>query len=100
MLGSEFVVKIDNVPNTFFLTQKKLLAKQARWQEMLAEYDFRWEHKLGRFNQVPDALNKIYFLTFCYNLTRLDDQGFSHVRYRLVAHIKGVVDSVTLMTTA
>lgn len=39
MLGTHFVVRTDNVANTYFKTQKKLSAKQARWQELLEEYD-------------------------------------------------------------
>nr|TKR74271.1 hypothetical protein D5086_0000296720 [Populus alba] len=53
-----FVVKTDNLANTFFKTQKKLLQRQARWQEFLAEYDFTWEHKPGQHNQVADALSR------------------------------------------
>jgi len=57
-LGPKFVVKTDNVANTFFRTQKKLSQRQARWQEFLVEYDFVWEHKLGSHNQVADALSR------------------------------------------
>lgn len=49
---------MDNVANTYFKTQKKLSPKQARWQQFLAEYDFMWVHRLGRQNQVADALNR------------------------------------------
>src|SRR5262249_33768129 len=58
LLGTKFVVKTDNVANTYFKTQKKLSPKQARWQELLAEYDFLWEHKAGKHNQVADALSR------------------------------------------
>jgi len=47
VLGPKFVVKTDNLANTFFKTQKKLSQRQVRWQEFLAEYDFMWEHKPG-----------------------------------------------------
>lgn len=57
LLGTRFVVVIDNVSNTYFKTQKKLTPKQAWWQEFLAEFDFEWVHKTGRQNQVVDALN-------------------------------------------
>ena len=40
LMGTRFVVVTDNVANTFFTTQKKLTAKQARWQEFLANFDF------------------------------------------------------------
>ena len=31
LMGTRFIVVTDNVANTFFKTQKKLIAKQARW---------------------------------------------------------------------
>ena len=57
-MGTRFVVVTDNVANTFFTTQKKLTAKQARWQEFLADFDLVWVHKSGRHNQVANALNR------------------------------------------
>ena len=47
LMGTWLIVVIDNVTNTFFKTQKKLTAKQARWQEFLADFDFVWVHKSG-----------------------------------------------------
>ena len=58
LLGTRFVVRTDNVANTFFKMQKKMNPKQARWQEFLAEYDFVWEHKPGKHNQVADAISR------------------------------------------
>lgn len=58
LLGTKFTVMTDNVANTYFKTQKKLTPKQARWQEILAEFDFVWMHKPGRQNQVADALSR------------------------------------------
>ena len=58
LMGTRFVVVTDNVTNTFFTTQKKLTAKQARWQEFLADFDLVWVHKPGRHNQVADALSR------------------------------------------
>ena len=54
LIGMRFVVVTKNVANTFFKTQKKLTAKQARWQEFLANFDFVWVHKPGRHNQVVE----------------------------------------------
>ncbi|KAE8689381.1 putative amine oxidase [Hibiscus syriacus] len=59
LLGSKFVVKTDNTAVSHFLTQAKLTAKQARWQEFLAEFDFNFEHKAGKKNQVADALSRM-----------------------------------------
>ena len=47
LMGTQFVVVSDNVANTFFKTQKKLTAKQARWREFVADFDFVWVHKPG-----------------------------------------------------
>ena len=58
LMGTRFTVVIENVANTFFKTQKKLTAKQARWQEFLADFDFVWVHKPGRHNQVADVLSR------------------------------------------
>ncbi|XP_057985426.1 uncharacterized protein LOC110653506 [Hevea brasiliensis] len=58
LLGSCFVVKTDNVATSYFLTQKKLSPKQARWQAFLGEFDFVMEYKPGKANLVADALSQ------------------------------------------
>ncbi|KAG8497206.1 hypothetical protein CXB51_008456 [Gossypium anomalum] len=56
LLGSRFVVLTNNVANSYFLTQKKLSPKQARWQ--VAKFDFTMEYKQGSANIVADALSR------------------------------------------
>ena len=58
LLGSKFVVLTDNVATSYFQTQKKLSPKQARWQDFLAEFDFKMEYKPGKANVVADALSR------------------------------------------
>ena len=58
LLGSNFVVKMDNTAISHFLIQPKLTAKQPRWQEFLVEFDFCFKHKVGKTNQVADALSR------------------------------------------
>ena len=58
LLGSKFVVKIDNVATSYFQTQKKLSPKQARWQDFLAKFDFVMEYKPRKANLVADALSQ------------------------------------------
>ncbi|KAE8692579.1 hypothetical protein F3Y22_tig00110831pilonHSYRG00022 [Hibiscus syriacus] len=60
LLGSKFILFTDNVANSYFLTQKKLSPKHARWQEFLAEFDLSFEHKSGKVNFVADALSRRY----------------------------------------
>ncbi|KAA0049809.1 reverse transcriptase [Cucumis melo var. makuwa] len=60
LLGSSFVVKMDNSTTCHFFTRPKLTSKQASWQEFLAEFDFEFEHKKGSSNQAVDALKRSY----------------------------------------
>ena len=57
-MGSQFIVKTDNSAICHFFDQPKLTTKQARWQESLAEFDFKFEHKAGKSNQAADALSR------------------------------------------
>ena len=52
------MVVTDNVANTFFTSQKKLSAKQARWQEFLADFNFDWLLRPGKHNVVADTLSR------------------------------------------
>ena len=54
----EFVVKIDNNSICHFFNQPKLSSKQAHWQECVAEFDFQFEHRPGKANQVVDTLSR------------------------------------------
>ena len=58
LLGSQIVVKTNNVATSYFQTQKKLSPKQARWQDFLSEFDFVLEYKPGNANIVADALSR------------------------------------------
>ncbi|KAJ7971439.1 Retrotransposon protein, putative, Ty3-gypsy subclass [Quillaja saponaria] len=57
LLGSKFIVKTDNTGVSHFFTQPKLTPKQGHWHELLAEFDFEFEHKAGKSNQAADALS-------------------------------------------
>ncbi|KAI5343688.1 hypothetical protein L3X38_011564 [Prunus dulcis] len=58
LLSSQFVVKTDNVATSYFQSQQKLSPKQARWQDFLAEFDYKLEYKQGKTNVVVDALSR------------------------------------------
>ena len=42
----------------FFLSQKTLTSRQARWKEDLASFDFAIHYRLGKPNNVADALSR------------------------------------------
>ena len=56
--GSHFVVYTDHATLRHFPTQPKLTRRQARWMELLQEYDFDFKYKRGADNIVPDALSR------------------------------------------
>ena len=56
--GSTFVVYTDHDTLRHFPTQPKLTRRQARWMELLQEYDFTFKYKRGIDNVVPDALSR------------------------------------------
>ena len=58
LIGKLFIVKIDNVAASYFASQPKLSAKQARWQYFLVEFDLTIEYKPGRHNAVEAALSR------------------------------------------
>ena len=71
LLGQRFVVKTDNTAVSHFLTQPKLNARQARWQEKLAEFDVAFEYKAGATNHVADALSRRAQLVSCQQVSTI-----------------------------
>ena len=55
--GSVFTVVTDHNPLTFFSTQATLSRRQARWQEYMSRFHYRWEYRPGRIN-VADPLSR------------------------------------------
>lgn len=43
---------------SYFQMHKKLPPKQARWQDLLVEFDYMLEYKPGKANIVADALSQ------------------------------------------
>jgi len=56
--GSHFIVYTDHATLQHFPTQPNLTRRQARWMELLQEYDFDFRYKPGKDNVVPDALSR------------------------------------------
>ena len=59
MLGRKFTIFSDHHSLKFLQTQPQLSRRQARWLELLAEFDFEIVHRLGKSNVVADALSRL-----------------------------------------
>ncbi|KAK2979824.1 hypothetical protein RJ640_010715 [Escallonia rubra] len=51
-------VRTDNTTVNHFLSQSKLISKQARWQELLVEFNFMLEYRAGSTNSVAGAFSR------------------------------------------
>ncbi|KAK3026126.1 hypothetical protein RJ639_042569 [Escallonia herrerae] len=58
LLSSSFVVRTDNTAVSHFLSQSKLTSKSARWQELLAEFNFMLQYRACSTNSVVDTLSR------------------------------------------
>jgi hypothetical protein len=68
----KFDLWTDHNPNTFFSTgNTPLSARQARWAELIAHYNFRWRYKKGKDN-IADALSRLPEVAMAMVLARLE----------------------------
>lgn len=56
--GGKFVVRTDHKSLQFFQTQPMLSGRQARWKDILANFDFDIEYVEGKANVVADGLSR------------------------------------------
>ena len=54
-----FQVYSDHRALEYFMTTKKLSARQARWAEFLSQYDFKLMYREGKANARADALSRM-----------------------------------------
>jgi hypothetical protein len=57
LLGRKFVLMTDHCGLWHLFDQPKLNARQARWMDVLSEFDFEIKHIKGKENKVVDALS-------------------------------------------
>lgn len=59
LLGVSFTVYTDHKPLREFKTQKNLSRRQARWQELIGQYDFEIDYIPGEDNSPADSLSRL-----------------------------------------
>jgi hypothetical protein len=57
-LGRIFVLMTDHSGLRYFFDQPKLNAIQARWMDLLSEFDFEIKHINGKENRLVDSLDR------------------------------------------
>jgi len=76
--GSQFTIFTDHQALKYIQSQQKLSRRQARWSEILSEYDFTVEYKKGKHNAVADALSRTIFNSINANNTVSPRKGRSY----------------------
>lgn len=61
LLGCKFRVLTDHDTLRHFKTQPTLSRRQARWMELLADYDYELSYIPGKMNTVADSLSRFSF---------------------------------------
>jgi hypothetical protein len=59
LLGQPFELYTDNAAVSYFLKQPSLTPRQARWVQIVSEYDFQLYHLPGKQNVLADALSRV-----------------------------------------
>ena len=59
LLGRKFTIVTDHHSLKFLQTQPQLSRRQARWLELLADFEFDIVHRPGKSNVVADALSRL-----------------------------------------
>ena len=57
-MGRKFELRIDHCGLKYLFDQPTLNSRQARWWEILCEFDFEIKHIKGKENKVVDALRR------------------------------------------
>lgn len=58
LLGTHIKIETDHMSLKYLQTQPNLSNRQARWQELLSQYDFEIIYKSGKQNTIADALSR------------------------------------------
>lgn len=73
--GVHFTLQTDHKPLTFLNTQAHLSRRVVRWQQMLAAYNFAWQHIAGKTNVADPLSRRPARVLAVYALTRRQQRG-------------------------
>jgi hypothetical protein len=57
-LQTQLPIYSDHKALEYFMTKRQLTARQARWAELLSQYNFRIEYRTGKSNERADTLTR------------------------------------------
>jgi len=59
LLGRQFTIRTDHAAFSYLLTAKDLIGQQARWVDLMSEYTFTIQHRVGNSHSNGDELSRI-----------------------------------------
>jgi len=51
LLGRKFIIRTDHAALSYLMTAKDLIRQQARWVDLMSEFDFTIQHRAGLTHQ-------------------------------------------------
>ena len=87
LLGAQkqFIIRCDHKNLTYFKSPQKISTRQARWNELLQDYNFKLIHFPGKSNTIADLLSRRTDfeggVNSNYNVTLLPDSLFARKIY-------------------
>jgi len=58
LLGRKFIIRTENAALSYLMTAKDLIGQQARWVDLMSEFDFTIQHRAGVSHTNADALSR------------------------------------------
>src|SRR3989442_13610653 len=58
LLGRKFTIRSDHSALVYLRSAKELIGQQARWLDLIEEFDFKINHRAGSAHQDADALSR------------------------------------------
>jgi len=58
LLGKKFIIRLDHAALSYLMTARDLIGQQARWVDLMSEFDFTIPHPAGVSHTNADALSR------------------------------------------